>query len=259
MKRLMADTVLPYLRRKAGETGIIRRRILRTLGIGESTIDVILDDLMHAANPTAGLAAHTGQCDIRIAARADTAEEAEAMLDAAEATVRQRMGEFIYSTTPGESYETVLVRRLRATAGRPDLTLAVVESNTRGALAARLAAADPEYNPVKLQQVLSLDQVRAAFTEAQNAPFSDSHMMEQAAGAAAQEARQAAGAMIGLALIGTAGADEGVYGAQRGETWLALATAEHLQTARLRFGGSDDYTIVSIGNDALRRLWQFAA
>ena len=47
MKRLMADTVLPYLRRKAGESGIIRRRILRTIGIGESTIDVILDDLMH--------------------------------------------------------------------------------------------------------------------------------------------------------------------------------------------------------------------
>jgi nicotinamide-nucleotide amidase len=259
MKRLMADTVLPYLRRKAGETGIIRRRILRTLGIGESTIDVILDDLMHAANPTAGLAAHTGQCDIRIAARAETAEEAEAMLDAAEATVRQRMGEFIYSTTPGESYETVLVRRLRATAGRPDLTLAVVESNTRGALAVRLAAADPEYNPVRLQQVLSLDQVRLAFAETQNPSFSDSHMMEQAAGAAAQEARLAAGATIGLALIGTAGADEGVYGAQRGETWLALATAERLETARLRFGGSDDYTIVSIGNDALRKLWQFAA
>ena len=69
MKQLMVDTVLPYLRRKAGESGIIRRRILRTFGIGESTIDMLLDDLMHSSNPTAGLAAHTGQCDIRIAAR----------------------------------------------------------------------------------------------------------------------------------------------------------------------------------------------
>lgn len=259
MKRLMADTVLPYLRRKAGETGIIRRRILRTFGIGESTIDVLLDDLMRASNPTAGLAAHTGQCDIRIAARAETAEEAEAMLDAAEATVRQRMGEYIYSTTPGESYETVLLRRLRAAASAPGVTLAVVESNTRGALAARLAQADPDYNPVLLQQVLTLEQVRAAFAEAPQAPLSDSHMMEQAAAAAAQEARHAAGATIGLALIGTSGADEGVFGTNSGETWLALAAADHLVTAHLRFGGSDDYTIVRIGNDALRRLWQFAA
>jgi nicotinamide-nucleotide amidase len=84
-------------------------------------------------------------------------------------------------------------------------------------------------------------------------------MMEQAAAAAAQEARRQAGATLGLALIGTAGADEGVFGATSGETWLALAAEDRLETARLRFGGSDDYTIVRIGNDALRKLWEFAA
>ncbi|MFN8468855.1 MAG: CinA family nicotinamide mononucleotide deamidase-related protein [Caldilineaceae bacterium] len=260
MKRLMADTVLPYLRRKAGETGVIRRRILRTLGIGESTIDVILDDLMHASNPTTGLAAHTGQCDIRIAARAETAEEAEALLDGAEATIRQRMGEFIYSTTPGESYETVVVSTLLAPAAdRAGISLAVVESNTRGALAERLAKADPQYNPVLLQQVLSLEQVRSAFASAQSAPLSDSQMMERTAAASAQEARHQAGATIGLALIGTAGSDEGVFGTQSGETWLALVGEDRLETARLRFGGSDDYTTVRIGNDALRKLAQFVA
>ena len=62
-----------------------------------------------------------------------------------------------------------------------------------------------------------------------------------------------------LALIGTAGSDEGVFGTQSGETWLALAGENRLETTRLRFGGIDDYTIVRIGNDALRKLWQFAA
>lgn len=260
MKRLMADTVLPYLRRKAGETGIIRRRILRTLGIGESTIDVILDDFMHATNPTTGLAAHTGQCDIRIAARAETAAEAEELLDSAETTIRQRMGEFIYSTTPGESYETVVVGKLLApTVDRAGITLAVVESNTRGALAERLAKADPQYNPVLLQQVLNLEQVRSAYADSSNSPLSDSQLMERAAAASAQEARDRAGATIGLALIGTAGSDEGVFGTQSGETWLALAGDDRVETARLRFGGSDDYTTVRIGNDALRKLAQFAA
>src|SRR5690606_37729704 len=69
MKHLMTETVLPYLRRRAGNTGIIRRRILRTIGIGESAIDHRLRDLMDSANPTVGLAAHTAQCDVRIAAR----------------------------------------------------------------------------------------------------------------------------------------------------------------------------------------------
>jgi nicotinamide mononucleotide (NMN) deamidase PncC len=84
-------------------------------------------------------------------------------------------------------------------------------------------------------------------------------MMERAAAAAAQEARQQAGATIGIALIGTNGSDEGVFGARTGETWLALAGESRLETTHLRFGGIDDYTIVRIGNDALRRLSQFAA
>lgn len=259
MKHLMAETVLPYLRRKGGESGIIRRRILRTFGIGESTIDMLLDDLMRSSNPTTGLAAHTGQCDVRIAARAETAGEAEAMLDAAEEKIRELIGPYIYSTTPGESYETVLVRRLQ----EKGVTLAVVESNTRGALADRLAIADPAYQPVLLRQVIDLGQVRAVYagvtgTTAQ--PISDSHMMQQAAITAAQEARSQAGATIGLALLGTAGIDEGVFGAKSGETWLALAGGvegeERLETVHIPYGGRDDYTITRIGNGALRELWK---
>ena len=256
MKVLMVDTVLPYLRRMAGESGIIRRRILRTLGIGESTIDMLLDDLMRAANPTMGLAAHTGQCDVRIAARAETAAEAETLLDAAEARVRELIGQYIYSTVPGESYEAVLVRRLQEKA----VTLAVVESNTHGALAERLAKADPAHQPVLLRQVVSLAQVRGAYSQLLGSAvqaISDSQIMEQAATVAAQEARTQAGAVIGLALIGTAGESEGVFGATSGETWLALAGPEQVETAHIRFGGQDDYTIVRIGNDAMRALSKF--
>ena len=52
MKHLMTETVLPYLRARAGHSGIIRRRVLRTIGIGESLIDASLGELLHAANPT---------------------------------------------------------------------------------------------------------------------------------------------------------------------------------------------------------------
>ena len=260
MKHLMAESVLPYLRRKAGESGIIRRRILRTFGIGESTIDMLLDDLMRSSNPTTGLAAHTGQCDVRIAARAETADEAEVMLDAAEAKIRELIGPYIYSTTPGESYEAVLVRRLH----EKGVTLAVVESNTRGALADRLANADPSIQPVLMRQVIDLGLVRAVYAGTLGAaaqPISDSHMMQQAAITAAQEARSQAGAAIGLALLGTAEADEGVFGAKSGETWLALAGGlegeERLETTHIPYGGQDDYTITRIGNEALRELWKF--
>ena len=85
-------------------------------------------------------------------------------------------------------------------------------------------------------------------------------MMQSAAITAAQEARSQAGATIGLALIGTAGADEGVFGAKSGDTYLALAGGldeeNRLETAHIPYGGQDDYTITRIGNGALRELWK---
>lgn len=182
------------------------------------------------------------------------------MLDAAEAKIREMIGLYIYSTTPGESYEAVLVRRLH----EEGVTLAVVESNTRGTLADRLANADPAYQPVLLRQVIDLEQVRTVYAGAAGGtaqPISDSHMMQQAAIIAAQEARSQAGAAIGLALVGTAGADEGVFGARSGETSLALAGGlegeDRLETVHIAYGGQDDYTITRIGNEALRSLWKF--
>ncbi|MEZ4716259.1 MAG: CinA family nicotinamide mononucleotide deamidase-related protein [Caldilineaceae bacterium] len=68
MKVLMEQSILPYLRKRNGNVGVIRRRILRTIGIGESTIDHELTDLMQLANPTVGLAAHLGQVDVRLTA-----------------------------------------------------------------------------------------------------------------------------------------------------------------------------------------------
>jgi nicotinamide-nucleotide amidase len=249
----MAETVLPYLRGRTGSEGIIRRRILRTFGIGESIVDDRLTDLMNAANPTLGLAAHTGQVDIRIAARAESAAAAEGLLDDVEAVVRARVGQFIYSSVPDEAYETVLVRRLR----ERDLTLAVYETNTRGALADRLARALPDFDPVWLRvdgerNVLAWDEAVAAEFDPDRVPAAD------LAGLAAVRLRIHSGAAVGLALVGTAAADEGVFGQRSGETWLGLATGQAVTTTRIPFGGQDDYTIVRICNQALRRLWELA-
>jgi nicotinamide-nucleotide amidase len=249
MKQLMADTVLPYLRARLGSAAVIRRRILRTFGIGESTIDHRLGEMLRRNNPTVGLAAQTGQCDIRIAARAEDAATAEALLDAIEAEVRREVGDFIYSTTPGESYESVLVRRLQA-AG---VTLALLETNTRGALAARLTAAAPEYNPLLKQVVIDVDALPAMLGMAAPAtPEAEAH--QTLASQSASWLRTVSGATLGIALVGTSGADEGVFGRASGATWLALDDGAQVATTHIAFGGQDDYTHVRIGNQVLAVL-----
>ena len=249
MKAMMTASVLPYLRARMGGGAVIRRRILRTFGIGESAIDARLGDLMRRSNPTVGLAAKTGQVDIRIAARADDPETAERMLDAIEAEVRAAVGPYIYSTDPEERYETMLARRMM----QAGVTVALLETNTRGALAERLATALPDQTPL-CKRVVAPEEAPAELSGALQLEELDSAAREALARRAATWLRSESGATLGLALVGTAGAEEGVFGRIPGETWLALDDGERVHTVRIPFGGRDEFTHVRIGNQALFEL-----
>ena len=98
MKFLMTEAVLPYLLRKY-QLGIIVARILRTAGIGESSLDDhIGKEILSETNPSVGLAAHHGSVDIRVTAKAESSEEAAYMLDQMQARLEARIGEHIYGT-----------------------------------------------------------------------------------------------------------------------------------------------------------------
>ncbi len=246
MKQLMNDTVLPLLRKRAGGA-IIRRRVLRTMGIGESTIDSLVDDLMRMSNPTVGLAAHMGQADVRIAARAESAQIAEAMLDTLEAEVRSRLGRYIYSTTPEERYETVVARRLH----EHGFTVALLETNSDGQIAQRLSSALPGFDPVRRQ----LTAADADLPEALRAVLAQgARPAEEIVRRLADVLLRVSGADINVVILGTTGADEGVYGVHAGESWLAEADPEATHAARLPYGGTEEFTVVRIGNYALRMI-----
>lgn len=252
MKEMMAATVLPYLRARLGSAAVIRRRILRTFGIGESSIDAQLDEQMRRSNPTVGLAAHTGQVDIRIAARAEEPASAERMLDEMEAEVRALVGAFVYTTTPDESFEAVLVPRLAA-AG---VSLALFETNTGGMLAERLSAAGGAAL-IQGQYRAGVGELPPLLAAAETAL--ESSQRQSAALQAAAWLRAQSGATIGLALVGTAGAEEGVYGRVAGESWLAIDSAAEQKSVRTPYGGQDEITQVRLCNQALAQLQQWLA
>jgi hypothetical protein len=95
--------------------------------VGESDVDRAIGDLMTATNPTVALAAHPGQTDVRITAKADTEAEASAMIAPLEAELRRRLGIAIY----GVEKETVAgaVGRLLTERG---LKLSVIDTLTDG-------------------------------------------------------------------------------------------------------------------------------
>jgi len=239
MKRMMTESVLPYILTLTGGVGVIRRRILRTVGIGESALDTQLGELMNAANPTVGLAAHLGQADIRIASRAASADEAEALLDQMEVHVRERVGQYIYSSTQDESVETVVVRLLQET----DATVALLETSSAGAIAERLRAVENGGERV----------VDARVGESVDDSVDDSVDEAQVSRIAA-DLRASSGATYGLAILSSGQADEDFYSQRPGQTWLALAGPNGVRTGRFPFGGRDNISTAWIGNRALDLL-----
>jgi nicotinamide-nucleotide amidase len=144
MKYLIEHAVLPYLRKKFDLNQIIKSRTLKTCGIGESSLDARIADLEESSNPTIGLAAHPGQSDIRITAKANSKAEADVMLDEMEARVRERVNDVIFGVDD-DRLESVVIDLLR----EHSLTIAAAEANTSGLLCSWLGDADPEGHTFK--------------------------------------------------------------------------------------------------------------
>lgn len=244
MKRMMADHVLPYLQERMGDkAGVIRTRLLHVAGVGESAIDDRIAHLMTSGNPTVGLAAHMGQVDVRIAARAGTAEEADALIAPVEAEIRERLARWIYGIDD-ETLGGVIARRLR----QGETTLALLETNTSG----RIAAFFREQDHDVMRAVLQVDTVEAA---ARLLELHDGlHIDEASAQSAAARLRDHAHAGYALVLLGTSDPAEGFWSASRGESWLGLATPAHVYAERFLVGGADEYSAQWLAMNSLSFL-----
>lgn len=96
MKFLMVESIIPFLQKRY-QLGIIKARVLRTAGIGESALDDLIGTtLLEASNPTVGLAAHSGVVDMRITAKAENVEQADQMIAEIETQLRERVGAYIF-------------------------------------------------------------------------------------------------------------------------------------------------------------------
>jgi nicotinamide-nucleotide amidase len=133
MSYLLETAVLPYLRRRLGLPAIIKSRVIKTAGMGESWLDERIADLERCPNPTVGLSAHPGQVDVRITAKAPSEAEANRMLDRIETTLRERLGSAVFGVD-SETLEGVISRMLASRGWR----LAVVEHGTGGGLASAM-------------------------------------------------------------------------------------------------------------------------
>lgn len=112
---------------------IIKSKVIKTIGIGESELDDILNNLIKAqTNPTIATYAKEGQVDITITAKGKKEHEVDLLIQNLTNKVSEIIGEFIYSYD-GESLEETFFKLLK----NRNIKVAFCESCTGGLITSR--------------------------------------------------------------------------------------------------------------------------
>lgn len=131
MERMWEKEIVPRLRaHPAAPTSVLVTRTLKTAGIGEGNVDEMVSPLLKGTNPSIGVYARADGVQLRLAAKAETKEEALALIEPVEQEVRQILGTFIWGAD-NETMEYAVGQMMRANG----LWLATMESCTGGLLA----------------------------------------------------------------------------------------------------------------------------
>ncbi len=138
MRALLQEEVMPRLRLASGRPTVIRSRVLHTWGQGESQVAETLDDLYRSANPSMAFLISDMEVRVRITAKADDMESAEALMAPMEREIRSRLGGLVFA----EGDQTVLdvIDGLLTARG---WRLGVYEVATTGSVGARVAEGSP--------------------------------------------------------------------------------------------------------------------
>ncbi|HWR66277.1 MAG TPA: CinA family nicotinamide mononucleotide deamidase-related protein [Bellilinea sp.] len=151
MEHILQHEVMPLLGERYQLKGIIKAFVLHTAGVGESQVDEWIGELENNPNPSVGLVAHPGQVDIRVAAKAGSEEEADALIAEMVSQVQKLVGVAIFGSNQ-ETLEQVVLSRLTLL----NWQLSLAECGLGGAVAERLSRSG--FNPAHAQVLPELCQ-----------------------------------------------------------------------------------------------------
>jgi len=253
MTAMAEQSLFPYLAGKAGNGAVIKSRVLKFTGIGESGVEERTRDLFAACtNPTIAYLAKSGEAHLRITARADSPEHAEALIADTEREVLARLPE-AYFGADEETLEAAVGRLLR----ERGLTLAAAESCTGGLLGDRITDVPGSSDYFQGGVISYSNQAKVDLLGVPEALLAEhGAVSEPVALAMARGARERLHADIGLGITGIAGPGGGTPEKPVGLVYLALDDRGETAVQRLQSGGSRREIKWRSTQAALTMLWR---
>lgn len=230
------ESVEPRLRARLGGVGMVLvERKINCFGAGESQVEEKLLDLTRRGHePEVGITASDAVISLRIIARAATVAEAQRICQPVEATIRERLGDWVYGVDQEQLHHVVgrlLLARGQTVATAESLTGGLVTSlltEIPGISAALLGGCVAYANEVKQSQL----GVPAALLQEHGA------VSAPVAEAMAQGVRQRYGADYGLSTTGIAGPTGATATKPVGLVFIGLAWAGGVKSFQVNWFGS---------------------
>ena len=226
MKAMWEESVRPLL--LARQNCALHSLTLRVLG-GESNLEYKVRPLLENANPTAAIYCKTGECEIRITARAQNDTEAQAMCRAYAKKFYDLLGDAVYDEDVAGLEETV-VHTLQANG----LTIATAESCTGGMIAQRLTSVSGASEVFGYGFVTYWEQAKAKLVGVNPAVIAQYHVVSAPVAAQmALGAAKTAGADIAVSVTGLAGPGGGDAVRPVGTVYLGAARGDRVYVKKL--------------------------
>lgn len=240
------NEVAPYLKNKLGYT--IASRFIRTIGIGESDLEMRLRDMIDAqTNVTIATYCSLGEAQVRLTVKCARGEDPNTYLAPVEAQIRAKLGSLIYAV--GETdMPHVVVDLLR----RRGSTLSLAESCTGGKIADWLV------DVAGVSEVLREGHVTYSNESKMHTLHVSGATLSSVGAVSAQTAREMAeglhdisGADYCLSVTGIAGPDGGTPEKPVGLVYIGMRTPWGVEVQKCNFTG-DRYRVRTLS--ALRAL-----
>ncbi len=253
MKPMLTEQLVPWLQARWNLREAIFTRVIHTVAIAESEIDHRIGDLFASMeNPKIAVLAHEYRCDVKLMAKAASAQAAHALIEPLEQKIVSRLDGHVFGYD-GDTLESAILGLLRQRNER----IVVAESCTGGRIAAALTAvpgASRSFvggvvayeNSVKVAS-LGVDAAKIA----REGAVSESVVLEMASGA-----RRRFGADYAVATTGIAGPEGGSPEKPVGLVWFGLADATGASARHSQFRGDRAAIQARATVAALGWLWQ---
>lgn len=251
---MVNERAIPYLRERVGnQSGIIRSRILRVAGLGESSVEDKVKHLLKSSNPTVAPYASPGEVHLRVTASAANIAEADALIDGMDRKITDLLGECVFGRDD-QTLEQVVVDTLV----RRGLTLSLAESCTGGLVANRITDIPGSSAAFMAGVVSYANQAKMDFLGVdEQLLINYGAVSEQVARAMAEGVRQRSGTNVALSITGIAGPSGGTPEKPVGLVYMALASDMGTVAERYQFVGSRINIKLSASQFALNMLRLF--